>query len=222
MPKNKLLVICVLAMPLFFSSCFEVIEEITLTKDGAGTMRLTINVSQSKSKLAAIMLMDSINGYKVPRKQDIQEQIDKTVAQLNDMPGISNVKSSTDFTNFVADIRFSFRDVADVNRLMKTLMEQYNVNLPRYSYNKENALFTREYSSSKDVRDQYSQLSNRDKEIFRAAAYISILRFENTITSYSNKLATLSKNQQAIIQRLSMPDLINGRTNISNQVQLSK
>jgi hypothetical protein len=216
-------ILIILLIPIFFSSCFEVIEEMTMAKDGTGTMRLTVNFSQSKTKIAAIMLMDSIRGYKVPDKQEIQQEMDKTVAQLSKMPGISNVKSTTDFTNFIADIRFSFQDVEDVNHLIKTLLEEHKVkaaNIPTYSYDKEDARFSRDYSSSGDVKKQFNQL--KDKEIFSTAAYVSILRFENTISSCSNKLARISKNQQAIIQRLAIPDLVNGRANISNQIQLSK
>ncbi|SFD87403.1 hypothetical protein SAMN05518672_103629 [Chitinophaga sp. CF118] len=223
--KNRLFVIFLLTIPVFFTSCFEVIEEIIMRKDGTGTMVLTVNLSQSKTRIAAIMLMDSIHGYKVPDKQEIQQEIDKTVAQLGSMPGISNVRSTADFTNFVGDIRFSFRDVSDVNHLIKALLEQYKVkstNIPTYNYNKEDARFTRVYSYSNDVRTQFNQLKDRDKEVFSAAAYVSILRFETIITSYSNKLARISKNQQAIIQRLAIPDLINGRANISNQIQLLK
>jgi hypothetical protein len=188
-------------------------------------MVLTVNFSQSKTRIAAIMLMDSIHGYKVPDKQEIKQEIDKTVAQLSRMPGISNVKSTADFTNFVADIRFSFKDISDVNHLIKALLEQYkvkNTNIPTYNYNKEDALFTRVYSYSNDVRAQFNQLKDRDKEIFSTAAYVSILRFETIITSYSNKLTRISKNQRAIIQRVAIPDLISGRDNISNQIQLSK
>jgi hypothetical protein len=222
--KNKLFII-LLIMPLFFSSCFEVIEEINMGKDGTGTMTLTVNFSQSKTRVAAIMLMDSIHGYKVPGKEEIQQEMDKTVAQLSKMPGISNVKSTADFTNFIADIHFSFKDVSNVNYLIKALLDQYkvkNTNIPTYSYNKEDARFTREYSSSNDVKTQFNQLKDRDKQIFNSAAYVSIQRFEIPISSYSNKLARISKNQQAIIQRLAIPDLINGRANISNQVQLLK
>jgi hypothetical protein len=225
MLRNKHFVTLLLAISIFFTSCFEVIEEITLSKDGTGTMRLTVNCSQSKTRIAAIMLMDTIHGHKVPRKQEIQQEIDKTVAQLSRMPGISNVKSTVDFTNFIADIRFSFKDVADVNHLTKALLEQYKVkstNIPTYSYNKEEARFSKDYSYSGDVKKQFNQLKDRDKEIFKTAAYVSILRFETTITDYSNKLARISRNQQAIIQRMAIADLINGRINISNQVQLSK
>lgn len=213
--KNRLFLI--LLLPLFFSSCFEVIEEITLKKDGTGTMALTVNFSQSKNRIAGILLMDSIQGYKVPSKQEIQQEIDKTVAQLNKMPGISNVKSTTDFTNFIADVRFSFRDIDDVNHLIKSLLEQYKVkssSVPTYSYDKEDAKFSREYS--------YSNELNKHKAVFNTAFYVSIIRFESTIISCSNKLAKISKNQQAIIQRIAIPELMNGRANISNQVQLSK
>jgi len=222
--KIKLFII-LLIIPVFLSSCFEVIEEITLGKDGTGTMALTVNFSQSRTRIAAIMLTDSIHGYKVPHKQEIQQEIDKTVALLNKMPGISNVKSTADFTNFVASIHFSFKEVANVNHLIRALLEQYKVesaNIPTYNYNKDETRFTREYTYSGDVRTQFNQLTNRDREIFNNAAYVSIFRFESAITSYSNKQARISKNQQAIIQRLSITDLINGRANISNQIQLSK
>lgn len=49
---------------LCFSSCFQVIEEINLTKAGSGTVNLTLNLSASKTKVASVMLMDSIQGYR--------------------------------------------------------------------------------------------------------------------------------------------------------------
>lgn len=58
----------------FLSSCFEVIEEIALKNDGTGDVVLTINLSQSKTKVASVMLLDSVQGYKVPSKQKIQQE----------------------------------------------------------------------------------------------------------------------------------------------------
>lgn len=223
--KNKSFFICLLIIPVLFTSCFEVIEDVSIGKNGAGNMKLTVNFSQSRTRLAAIMLMDSINGYKVPGKQEIQREMEKTVAQLEKMRGISNVKNTLDFTNFIATISFSFTDAEDINNLTRTILEQYKVkgtNAAIYRYNKEKASFSREYSYSSNIREQYNQLSGRDKEIFRAASYVSIFRFENTITGYSNKQARLSQNQLAIMQRCPVLDLINGNINISNQVQLLK
>ena len=100
----------------FLSSCFEVIEEIAMKNDGTGDVVLTINLSQSKTKVASVMLLDSVQGYKVPSKQKIQQELNEAVAYLRKSEGISNVKSTSDFNNYIATISFSFKDVSWLNR----------------------------------------------------------------------------------------------------------
>jgi hypothetical protein len=222
---NKSFTFCLLLLSLCLCSCFEVVEDMTVTKNGSGTMKLTINMSQSKTKLAAIMLMDSIRGNKVPEPAEIRRELDKTTAQLERMPGISNVKNSLDLNDFVVSISFSFTKAEDVNQLMKSLLTQYNVqNAPvvNYHYSEQDARFSKDYKYSGAVKEQYNKLNTKDKEIFSPATYISIYRFELPVSDYSNKQAKVSKNQLALMQRCQILDLINGKTNISNQVQLSK
>lgn len=223
--RKRLVVISLFIISLCCTSCFEVIEEIYVAKDGSGHMTLTVNFSQSKTKIAAAAMLDSVNGHKVPEKEDIQQSMDETVALLQKIPGISNVKKTADYANYVASVSFSFKEVSDVNRISKTIMEQYevkNANVPVYGYNRSTTTFSRDYHYSGDVKTQFNKLSNRDKEIFRSANYISIFRFESPIANYSNKTASISKNKQAAMQRCSVLDLINGKVSISNQVQLSK
>ena len=78
----------VVASLLLLSSCFQVVEEVTLKNDGTGEMQLTVNFSQSRSKLASIMLMDSLNGYKIPSEKDIQQFMNETVDYLNKSKGM--------------------------------------------------------------------------------------------------------------------------------------
>jgi len=222
---NKLLTVCLLLLSLCLCSCFEVVEDMSVTKNGSGTMRLTINMSQSKTKLAAIMLMDTIRGNKVPDKAEIREELDKATAQLEKMPGISNVRNTLDLNDFVVTISFSFTKAEDVNQMMKSLLAQYNVqNTPavNYHYDDQQGRFSKEYRSSGLVKDQYNKLNAKDRELLSPATYISIYRFELPVSDYTNKQAKVSKNQLAIMQRCQIPDLINGKANISNQVQLSK
>lgn len=223
--KNACFVVPLFIISVLLSSCFEVIEDVTVKKDGTGRMKLTVNLSQSKTKIGAIMLMDSIQGYKVPGRNEIEEQMEQAVARLRTMKGISNVSHTVDFTNFIASINFSFRNVTDVNGLVKELLDEYKVKtkIPvTYRYDREDARFSREYTYSTDVKEQYNKLKERDKEVFRSASFISILRFENPISSYSNQGAKMSKNQQAIMQRLPLSDLVSGKTDISNHIQLSR
>src|SRR3982750_2374922 len=95
------LVLFAFLIPLF-SSCFEVIEEISMRNDGTGDVVLTINLSQSRTKVASVMLLDSVQGYKVPSKQKIQQELSEAVAYLKKSEGISNVKSSSDFNSYIA------------------------------------------------------------------------------------------------------------------------
>jgi len=220
--KFILVLVC---LPFFFSSCFEIIEEITLRPDGSGDMTITINLSQSKTKVASIMLMDSINGYRVPTKQTIQREINEAVADLKKMPGISNVKSTADFTNYIGTITFSFKEVANINNISKKILEAQKIktsNVSTYTYNKATTTFSREYKYNASAKSEFNKLKKEDKEVFKTATYTSIYRFPTTIVKHSNPLAKVSKSQKAVMQKCSVMDLINGKTSVTNIVQLSK
>lgn len=214
-----------LLLPVFCSSCFEIIEEINMKADGSGDMTITINLSQSKTKVASILLMDSINGYKVPEKAAIQREIGKAVANLKKMPGISNVKSTTDFTNYIGTISFAFKDVSNINNITKDILESQKIkasNVSTYTFNKATATFNREYKYYSTAKTEFNRLKKEDKEVFKTATYTSIYHFPATITKHSNALARVSKSQKAIMQKCSVMDIINGKISVTNQIQLSK
>lgn len=222
---RKALILCLTLMPLLLTSCFEVIEDVTIKKDGSGNMLLTLNFSQSRTKLAAIMMMDSIQGHKVPDRTEITEQLQQVADWLRTVKGISNISQSTDFNDYVATIRFSFRQVSDINNITSKILEQYKVKTKlsaTYAYDQQNVKFTRHYNYSNEVKEQFDKLKERDKDILRAANYISIFRFEDAIESFSNQGAKLSRNQHALMQRFPLSDLVSGKADISNQIQLSK
>ena len=58
---------------LLCTSCFELVEELTLNENGSGEYEFTANLSQSKTKLKSIMLMDKVNGYEVPSQEKIKQ-----------------------------------------------------------------------------------------------------------------------------------------------------
>ena len=92
MNKRVLLLFSVISIFLF-TSCFEFVEEVTFNKDGSGSAVLTINLSKSKTKLASIMLLDSINGYKVPSKVTIRKKVQEIVSKIKGTKGVHNVKT---------------------------------------------------------------------------------------------------------------------------------
>ncbi len=225
MPNKYGIVAALFLCTILLSSCFEVIEEITLHKDGTGEMTLTVNLSQSKTKVASILLMDKVNGYKVPKKPEIQKEIDDAVVYLKKQPGISNVKSTTNFTDYIASVSFSFRDVANINNIVKNILAENKVkasNISTYSYNKAAGAFARTYRYLPDTKTEYSKLKKEDRDIFQTASYTSIYHFDQPIASNSNSAAKISKSGKAIMQRTAVPEIINGTANLSYIIQLAK
>ncbi|PWS28391.1 hypothetical protein DHW03_00600 [Pedobacter yonginense] len=210
---------------LLLSSCFQVIEEISLKNDGTGDVALTINLSQSRTKLASVMLLDSIQGYKVPSKAKLQQELNEAVAYLKKSEGISNVKSTSDFNNYVATITFSFKDVSNINNITKNILARQKIkgtNSSSYSYNKISKTFSRKYQAVSTAKTEFNKLKNQDKAVFNNATYTSIYRFESPVITTSNPASNLSKSKKAVMLKSSIIDLINGKVNVSNQIQLSK
>jgi len=207
------------------SSCFQVIEELTMHNDGTGDVLLTINLSQSKTKVQSVMLLDSINGYKVPSKQKIQQELNEAVNYLRKSEGISNVKSTTDFNNYIATISFSFKDVSNINNITKNILAQQKIKAPNnssYSFNKVTKLFNRKYQPVGTAKTEYNKLKSKDKAVFNGATYTSVYRFDSPVTNTSNPASNISKSGKAVMLKSSILDLINGKINVSNQIQLSK
>lgn len=207
------------------SSCFEVIEEISMKNNGTGDVVLTINLSQSKTKMASVMLLDSVQGYKVPSKQKIQQELSEAVAYLRKSEGISNVKSTSDFNNYIATISFSFKDVSNINNITKNILAQQKIkatNTSSYTYNKATKTFSRKYQAIGTAKTEFSKLKAKDKAVFNGATYTSIYRFESPVTSSANPASNVSKSKKAVMLKSSIMDLINGKINVSNTIQLSK
>ncbi|MFC4212531.1 hypothetical protein ACFOWA_15130 [Pedobacter lithocola] len=207
------------------SSCFEVVEEISMRNNGTGDVVLTINLSQSKTKVASVMLLDSVQGYKVPSKQKIQQELAEAVAYLKKSEGITNVKSSTDFNNYIATISFIFKDVSNINNITKNILSQQKIkatNTSSYSFNKTTKTFSRKYQAVGTAKTEFNKLKSKDKAVFNGATYTSIYRFESPVLSTSNPSSKLSKSSKAVMLKCNITDLINGKINVSNKIQLSK
>ncbi|ETZ20731.1 hypothetical protein [Pedobacter sp. V48] len=210
---------------LFFSSCFQVVEEINVNKTGSGTVNLTLNLSASKAKVASLMLMDSIQGYRVPSKQTIQKELEEIVSYLKKSEGITNVQKKMDFDNFIVSVSFAFKDVANINTVNQNVLKKLKIkglSNASYAYEPKTQTFQRSYQYTKATVLEYNKLKPEVKNVFKDASYTSIYRFEQLITSSNNPLAKISKSKKAIMINTGILGLINGKTDISNRITLSK
>ena len=209
------------------TSCFEVLEEITLNTDGSGNMLVTFNLSKSKSKLASIMLMDSINGRKVPSKSDIREGMVEAEKHLKTIKGISNIKKTIDFENYIFTLSCDFSSVENLDNVFKDLIQKNNkrnrtkFNSTSFTYNTSSKNFKRSFTYDESIKKNFNKLSSEDREIFDGANFTSIYRFKNTVKSVSNPNAKVSANKKAVFLKVDAMSLILNKKNIANTIQLS-
>ena len=216
--------IAVLLLFISTTSCFEIIEEVDVNNDGTGTMVFTLNMSKSKTKLASIMLMDSINGYKVPSRKDIQNGLDEVVSELSRTEGISNIKKKADYENFVFSVSCDFKKIENINSLIDGVVSKQKGNTASSSYffDSKKANFKRTYTYSNELKRQYNKLKSENRKVFDDASYTIIYRFDKEILSQTNSSAKVSKSKKAIMQRIAALELINGKSNVANSIQLAK
>lgn len=215
--KVKLLVFLLLSLML--TSCFEFVEEVTFNKDGSGSAVLTINLSKSKTKLASIMLLDSVNGYKVPSKSLITKKVKEVVTKIKNLKGVHNVKNSLNLTDFIVTVSCDFDNVEVLNSVIANFNRKKDAKKTRhFLFDKNKKAFTRShhFDFSKEVR----KMKMKDREIFETASYTSIYRFKSPIKKFQNKQARLSKTKKAIMLKVPVQEVIINKKTIKNYIEL--
>ena len=211
-------------MLITFQSCFEIIEQVFLKADGSGDFQLVLNMSKSKTRLNSIIKMKTINGHDVPSKEEIKSRIADIEKTISKTAGISNVRSTTDFDNYIISISCNFNMVTQINNAVKNVYlkenPKGNASEKIYDHNLTTNIFTRLNLFS--FKDEYKKLSNADKEVFTTANYTSIFKFENSVAAASNKEAKISPSKKAIMLKLNALDIITQKKSIENKITLTK
>lgn len=213
-----------LTMLFTFQSCFEIIEQVFLKADGSGDFQLVLNMSKSKTRLNSIIKMKTVNGHTVPSKEEIKSKISDIEQTLKKTAGISNVKSNTDYDNFIFTISCNFNKVTQINNAVKNIYLKENPNGKAseriFDYDAATNAFSRLNLFS--FKDEYKKLSNADKEIFTTANYTSIYKFENSVAVASNKETKVSPSKKAVMLKLNAMDIITGKRSIANKITITR
>lgn len=209
-----------------FSGCFEILEEVTMKSNGSGTFTYTVNMSQSKAKLASVMALDSVDGHKVPKQNDVIDQIKKAQKTLQGISGITNVAPTWDFTNYIFVMKFDFNNTATLNHALLTLAQTMTKDkdkskvpstISAFAY--ASNVFSRknEYNSKAEI----DKLKQKDLDILKTSTYTCIYRFESEVKSCSNADAKISSNKKNVMLKLNMLELLKGDKKIQNTITLN-
>ncbi|KQM62963.1 hypothetical protein [Chryseobacterium sp. Leaf201] len=205
---------------LLLTSCFDIVDKASVKADGSGEYTLILNASKSKTRLASISKMETVNGKKVPKKPEIEAKINEAARIFKATPGISNVKTSMDFDNYIIRLSCNFKRIENINAGLEQLKAKNILGkmIPTqiYSQNLAKKTFTRNKINT--FKNEYDKMSKADKEIFNDAKYTSVLQFENTIKSQTNSAYLLSPNRKAVKLEAKVLDFILQKKQIQNNI----
>jgi hypothetical protein len=205
---------------LLLSSCFDILDKANVKADGSGEYTIILNASKSKTRLASISKMETINGKKVPKKPEIESKINEAARIFKGTPGISNVKTSIDFDNYIIKLSCNFKKIENINAGLEQLKAKNILGkmIPTqiYSQNIAGKSFTRNKVNT--FKSDYDKMSKADKEIFNDAKYTSVLQFENTIKSQTNSSYLLSPNKKAVKLEANVLDFVLQKKQIQNNI----
>ncbi len=213
------------ALPVFFSSCFEITEEVNMKSNGSGDMLLTINMSQSKENLKNYMQMDEFQGIEIPSKSEIEAEIAKVRRTLTKMDGLKNVKINSDFEDFVFKVSGNFDNVKTLNKAVNKVADALN-QTPFPTIKKDNfgysaGKFSRYFKYLSDLnltQEEYDGLHFTARFIMESAKYISVYRFDRPVKKMTNTKAQMSPTKKAVKMESNFAEIITGKKSIENQI----
>lgn len=218
--KNFLKLLVLFLPLLLLSSCFDILDKVNVKADGTGEYTIILNASKSKTRLASISKMETINGKKVPKKSEIENKINEAAKIFKGTPGISNVKTSMDFDNYVIKLSCNFKKIENINAGLEQLKAKKILGkmIPTqiYSQSLEKKSLTRNKVNT--FKADYDKMGKADREVFNDARYTSIMQFESTVKSQTNSSYVLAPNKKAVKLEADILDLIFQKKQLQNTI----
>lgn len=219
---SKYLLLIVLTMSL--SSCFELIEDTTLHADGSGSYKLTLNLSSSTTRINSIMAMDTIDGKKVPSRQELKTKMQEYISMLNSKEGISNAEGSLNTENWIIKLDLNFASLAHLKAGLIDLSKDINqhetseeVNQLKLSY--ANGVYQRELGAFIPEKWKKEVKSDEDFSRLKEGKCIFIQRFDQEVAEVSSTNARISKSKKAVMLQLSPLEIVNNPQKIDYSIK---
>ncbi|GHE32837.1 hypothetical protein GCM10017764_14780 [Sphingobacterium griseoflavum] len=196
-----------------------------MKQDGSGSIKATLNLSKSKTKVASLMKLKNVNGIQIPSQATVTKEMERAVRTLKATPGISNVQYTLDFNNYIATLSCNFKSVEALNEFSNMLSKQFKTNVTSYNsyaFQPSVPAFSRHYKYMPDVGKEFAKISADDQKLFGDAYYTNIIRFEKHIKTQTNASAKISSNGKAVLLKVPAIALFRGSTSLANTITLTK
>jgi hypothetical protein len=204
------------------AGCFNVTDEVTLEAGGGGTFLTRIDATRMMEmmRMMETMAPDSSNDQPALKDMNLKDSLQKTWADLEKTPGISEVKRTVE-NDAVFTVAFRFSDVGALNRALASRSKDSagNVKDPS-SYTLEAGRLICNLNSLNGMGDMMKglgELSGSDADSAAASMemvrmmlgdmkYTTIHRLPGKVVDYTNKKAKLSPDGRTVTLEIDLLD----------------
>lgn len=203
------------------TSCIELLDDITLNSDGTGTFKYLINLSSSKTKANSILALDSIDGYRVLKKPELEQKVKDFKKYMSEESGISNVTVEYNFEDYIFKFNCDFDNVNNLQSAIKNSIEKLSVTEYKSDLNWlvwQNSKLDRNIPDI--ATDRFGNSRWLDLQLLQSGTYTSISRFNKPVETYTNTLSKLSKSKKALMIQVKTSELFNNPQLLKNKILL--
>lgn len=220
---KKIIKIFCFSLCIYLTSCIELIDDITINSDGSGKLKYSINLSSSKTECNSLILLDSLNGYKVPKIEHLKAKIVQFEKIISLQPGISQVQIESNWQDFIFKFSCDFDNLHNLQTAVKVTLKL--LELPIGQNFETDWIYLKESCLIRDVPhiilNNFSEFKFIRQEELELSRYTSITRFDKEISYFENISARLSQNKKAVMIQTDLKNLIDNSKKLNNKICIS-
>lgn len=205
------------------TGCLELIEEISLNKDGSGTYEVTLNLSASQTRINSMLALDSIDGKKVPTKSEMHEKFEAFVQELDNQESITAATGNLNDEQWIGSIAIEFDQLSTMQEaVVQVLSKKEKETIPyQIRLNQEKGVFSRVVATD-SLKKWRKKIEKEDKQQLKQGKVVFIQRFDQPIASCSSDAIRIAKNNKAAMLMTSPLSLLEQPEQLNFNIQLSE
>jgi len=199
---------------LFFTSCIDLIEEVTINNDRSGSYEMRLETEGFGG------MMSQVGG--VPDIPQMRE-MDAKLNQLRQQPGISNVKRNIRPKQMKFNISFDFENEDALNAAMYELAEiKPNIFVKKFLKVRNHKVVRPNLSPylEKLLKQQDWQSQIPSEDMLNYVNYKFIVNTPDKVKRVVGDKATISSNRQSVIATYSFKELLVDKENVYLKVKI--
>jgi hypothetical protein len=211
MKKNSQLFLCLMLSTLLLSSCFNINEDITINKKGAGTYSIGIDMSPALSAISMVLPLEGLTLDQVLSKMDL---LDFSIMDaLKRTTGVHEVRFSAP-KKFNYALTMKFDNIAALNAI--GLAGENGISSPDQFVLKGNTLSRKalnfDVNTTKISKAKKYMSMTIVKDLLGSTKFITTYHFAGRVVRIQNRQAVLGIDGKSVLLEATMKDLLSKST----------